>query len=462
MNVQIVLVGSLSEIPKSYRNENIFLFGKTLFVHKENEAYLYLGTKKDRITREDIRYLGGHTRRQINKWNVEEVNMDFQSLLKLAKEMNEKEVVTCFLEGWYLAGYNFNKYKQKNVNKQMSQLKMKGESYDTCNDMAIIRSRAINTARDFCNEPANKLTPEIYVKRLKEMFEDTKVEVEIIDINGLEDAGFHAVHVVGKGSSRSPYVAILRLNNGAGDPIALVGKGVTFDSGGTNVKTGRDIGEMKMDMGGAAAVTGAIQLLSDLDYKGNLLAVIPLVVNVAGEEAYLPSDVITYRNGLTVEVGNTDAEGRLILADAILYSTAAKAKYIIDIATLTGSIGHALGLKKAGIFCDDEDRLWELKEIGARSGDYVWPMPLVEDYQSLLKSDTADLNNMSASIYGGAITAAMFLKNFVSDDCRWIHIDMANTVRPWKEECYYTAGASGFGVRLLAELVQCERISDVN
>jgi leucyl aminopeptidase len=163
-----------------------------------------------------------------------------------------------------------------------------------------------------------------------------------------------------------------------GDPIALIGKGVTFDSGGTNVKTGKDIAEMKMDMdmdmGGAAAVTGAVKLLADLNYKENLLAIIPLVVNVAGKDAYLPSDVITYRNELTVEVGNTDAEGRLALADAILDETTAKAKHIIDITTLTGSIGHALGLKKAGIFCNDEDWLWELKELGVHSGDYVWSM----------------------------------------------------------------------------------------
>jgi len=456
MNAQIAIIGSLTDLPKNYRKEKFKSFGESFVYHGQDEVLLCLGTDKQRRTVEDIRFLGGKARKEAEKNFIDNVYMDFNSLINIWRELTEKEIVINFLEGWYLAGYSFERYKQ-NKNKYKSRLSILGKSYEDYQKTALTRAEAVNIARDLCNEPANKLTPQIYSEKLSSIFKNSKVEIEIIEEMNLRQAGFHAVYTVGKGSNYSPKVALLKFNNGEGSPIALVGKGVTYDSGGTNMKTGGDIAEMKMDMGGSAAVVGAVKLLADLNYSVNLIAIIPLVVNVAGGEAYLPSDLITYQNGKTVEVGNTDAEGRLILADSILYAQAMGAENIVDIATLTGSIGYALGLKIAGVFCNDESLLWELKTLGEKSGDYIWPMPLVEDYQSLLESDTADLNNMSSSAFGGAITAALFLKNFVGDRCKWIHIDMANTVRPWKREGYYGPGASGFGVRLLAEIVQCER-----
>lgn len=456
MNAQLTLIDSLADLPKNFRKDKFKSFGESFVYNGEEEVILFLGADKKRITEEDIRFLGGKARNEAEENFIENLAVNFNSLMDMSSEFTEKEVAVNFLEGWYLAGYRFDKYKQ-DKKKYDSQLSLPDESYERHRQTAMMRAEAVNIARDLCNEPANKLTPQIYSEKLDAIFKDSKVEIEIIEAADLRQAGFHAVHLVGKGSGNSPKVAILKFNNGEGSPVALIGKGVTFDSGGTNTKTGGDIAEMKMDMGGSAAVVGAVKLLADLDCPVNLVAIIPLVVNVAGGEAYLPSDVITYQNGKTVEVGNTDAEGRLILADSILYAQAIGAENIIDIATLTGSIGHALGLKVAGVFCSDENRLWELKTLGEKSGDYIWPMPLVEDYQSLLESDTADLNNMSSSAFGGAITAALFLKNFVGERCKWIHIDMANTVRPWKKEGYYGSGASGFGVRLLAEIVQQER-----
>ncbi len=169
----------------------------------------------------------------------------------------------------------------------------------------------------------------------------------------------------------------------------------------------------------------------------------------------MPADIISYSNGLYVEVGNTDAEGRLVLADGMLYAQALGAETVIDIATLTGAIGQALGLKAAGVFSNQEEDLWKYKQLGEQTGDYVWPMPVIKEYQEYMKSDYADLNNMSSSDFGGAITAAIFLSNFVEPKTKWVHIDMANTVRPWKQYGYHVAGASGFGVRLLTEMV-CE------
>lgn len=427
-------------------------FGDMHVVFKDDQLNMYVGISKPNIDLEDIRFLGGMIRKKVEEGAYSSVMIDFSSLIKHWHSFSEEKIVTAWTEGWYLAGYQFLTYKQDKQSNH-PELRMNKSSYEGYVKQAAARANAVNIARDLCNEPANQLTPAIYATRVREIFKDTKVKVEIVETDELTDKGFEAIATVGKGSSNPPKLAVLTLKNSGNKHVALVGKGVTFDSGGTNVKTGGNIAEMKMDMGGSAAVVGAMKLLSDLDLPVHVTAILPLVTNVAGGHAFLPSDVIKYANGLTVEVGNTDAEGRLVLADGILHAQTIGAETIVDIATLTGTIGQALGLKVAGIFSNDEKSLWSYKEMGEKVGDYVWPMPLVDDYQTYLKSDTADLNNMSASKFGGAITAALFLKNFVSNDRKWIHIDMANTVSPWKTHGYYVPGASGFGVRLLTEIV---------
>ncbi|WP_194287351.1 M17 family metallopeptidase [Gracilibacillus oryzae] len=424
---------------------------KLIFV---DEQYYLIANIDALENLEDVRMLGGKIRKKVQEINVSEVEIYFYQLIEVLSHFSEEELVTAFMEGWYLASYQFNKYTPVKSKENITTVFSKRE-YITLAKKAITRANAVNVARDLCNEPANKLTPAIYAERIESLFKTTKATVEIIGQEDLIDRGFIATEVVGRGSSNAAGVAIISLKNNPSDAsqTALVGKGVTFDTGGTNVKTARDIGEMKMDMGGSAAVVGAMKLLADMDADVNVTGILPLVTNVAGSRAYLPSDIIEYDNGKVVEVGNTDAEGRLILADGILYAQKIGAKTIIDIATLTGAIGGALGLKYAGIFSTNERQLWHYKTLGERCGDYIWPMPLVEDYYDYLKSTVAHINNMSSSSYGGAITAAMFLKSFVSSECDWVHIDMANTVRPWKEQGYYVPGASGFGVRLLTEMI---------
>ncbi|SDM56865.1 M17 family metallopeptidase [Sediminibacillus halophilus] len=427
-------------------------FGETRWLQKEDDVFLYAAIHKSEVMLEDLRFLGGTINQELQQNRCTKADLDFPVFTSLLPAFSEEEVVAAFMEGWFLADYQFISYKKEAVRKT-PKLHFANSDYEPLIKTAITKAEAVHVARDLCNEPANKLTPSIYADKLQKLFKDTAVDVEIIDSTALRSRGFEATAVVGKGSSQPPQVAILTLKNSKTNNFALVGKGVTFDSGGTNVKTGTDIGEMKMDMGGSAAVVGAIKLLADLNAPVQVTAILPLVTNVAGGNAFLPSDVITYRNGKTVEVGNTDAEGRLILADGILYAQTIGADTIIDIATLTGTIGQALGLKMAGIFSNNEKKLWNYKKLGERTGDYVWPMPVIDDYQLYLKSSTADINNMSSSSFGGAITAALFLKNFVEDHCHWVHIDMANTVRPWKIEGYYQEGAAGFGVRLLTEIV---------
>lgn len=454
MTINIIALASIDE-----QEDNLFSkvdqYGKLNLLQKEGDIHLTFGVKKAKLAHEDIRHLGGMCRKKIRDLTAHHVMFDLDQLVATASFIEEKEVVHLYMEGWYSAEYRFTTYKKEAENDEELTIEFKTSPYEDYAFEANTRVQALNVARDLCNEPANQLTPPVYAKRITEIFQGTKVGVEIIQGEQLKEEQFEAVAMVGKGSEHAPKLAILTLNRAPSKKrIALVGKGVTFDSGGINAKTGGDIGEMKMDMGGSAAVVGSMKLLADSGASVNVVAIIPLVENVADGGAFLPSDVITYRNGMSVEVGNTDAEGRLVLADGILYAEQLKAETIIDIATLTGTIGQALGLKVAGIFSNQEEYLWNYRKLGEQTGDHVWPMPVIDDYNDYLKSDTADINNMSSSSFGGAITAALFLKNFVPDNKKWIHIDMANTVRPWRgERGYYVAGASGFGVRLLTDLV---------
>lgn len=456
MNIIITPINSIETDTGYIVHKEMLEFGEISNVQVDGQAYLLVGVKKEVITLENIRFLGGNVRQAVQKYALcTEATILFETLHTYCSEHQEDEVVTAFTEGWHLGGYEFLSYKIE-TEKEPVTLNYELEKYEEAVQAGKIRAEAVSVARDLCNEPANKLTPAIYAEKLTQLFHGSNVAVEIIETEQLAEKGFEPTSIVGAGSQYPPKVAILTLKNSDAKHIALIGKGVTFDSGGTNVKTGSDIGEMKMDMGGSAAVVGAMKLLADADCPVYVTAIVPLATNVAGKDSFLPSDVLTYRNGLTVEIGNTDAEGRLLLADGILYAHEVGAETIIDIATLTGTIGQALGLKTAGIFSNDEESLWTYKQMGEQTGDNVWPMPITSDYQAYIESNTADINNMSTSQFGGAITAAVFLQNFIEVNKKWIHIDMANTVRPWKVEGYYVTGAAGFGVRLLAEIVQSE------
>lgn len=456
MNIQIAPINQRENDYGYIIHEEMLQFGTLTNIQVGGQSYLLVGVKKEQITLENIRFLGGEIRKEIQKIAAyKEAEISFEAFTAQFPIIEQEAFVTAFIEGWYLGGYAFLTYKKK-TEKKAVQLKIKESTFTEAIEIGEKKANSVSIARDLCNEPANQLTPAQYGVKLQEIFKDTAVQVEIIETDQLVSRGFEPTAIVGAGSQYAPKVAILTLKNAEAKHIALIGKGVTFDSGGTNVKTGSDIGEMKMDMGGSAAVVGAMKLLADLNVPVHVTAIVPMATNIAGKSAFLPSDVLTYRNGVTVEIGNTDAEGRLLLADGLTYAQEIGAEVLIDIATLTGTIGQALGLKTAGIFSNVEASLWAYKVLGEQTGDYVWPMPITADYQTYIDSDAADVNNISKSPFGGAITAAVFLQNFVEEGKKWIHIDMANTVRPWKVEGYYVQGAAGFGVRLLTEIVQSE------
>ncbi|MFC4386656.1 M17 family metallopeptidase [Gracilibacillus marinus] len=435
--------------------EDLFKKNPVQFLYEDDTWIFYVYIPTDTSSLESIKKVAGELRKKTDIQGMTSLDISFDFFNQM-KSMTSDQSIVAFFEGWYLASYCFNTYKS--TKKDRTILLHYPSNYAKHSKMAKMTADAVCLARDLCNEPANRLTPMLYAERIVEVFKDTGVDVRILDNDELIAEGFHATYEVGKGSAHKPMVALLEYNNGSQNKMALVGKGVTFDSGGINSKTGQDIAEMKMDMGGSAAVIGAMKLIGALQLDVTLHAIIPLVENRPSSQSYLPSDVITYANGTTVEVGNTDAEGRLILADGILYAEKIGAEWIADIATLTGSIGHALGLKRAGIYSNKLNTLDYYEQISEATGDFVWPMPIIDDYKDLLESDTCDIRNIASSPYGGSITAALFLQAFVKKTTKWYHIDMANVVNPYKATGYYTSGASGFGVRLLAELIKREGI----
>ncbi|WP_152395358.1 leucyl aminopeptidase family protein [Paenibacillus guangzhouensis] len=373
--------------------------------------------------------------------------------------LTPEETLEAWAEGWILGGYTFDAYKQQPHKRALAELVLLCEGGETASRQQSIeaaRRRAESTmlARDWCNEPANVMTPEQLTERLVQRFEgEPFTRVNVFQGEALAQHGMNGLLAVAQGSRQQPALVEISYTSDPSQPLlALVGKGMTFDMGGMNVKTGRDLSEARFDMGGACAVIGALDLLIASGTAANVVAVIAIADNVPGAGALLPSSIVRYPNGLTVQVGNTDAEGRLILADGLLHAGRLGASEIIDIATLTGAVGHALGLRVAGVWGDPRSSK-ALHDLSAISGDRVWPMPLIDDDDALLGSDYADLNNISSSPYGGANAAALFLRRFVDEQTRWVHIDMANTVQSPSDRGYERTGATGFGVRLLADYV---------
>jgi leucyl aminopeptidase len=309
--------------------------------------------------------------------------------------------------------------------------------------------------RELVTEPANIIYPESFVERVTKSLEGTGVEVEVLDKAAMAKLGMGALLGVAQGSIRDPRLLILKWNGGEARaaPTAFVGKGVTFDTGGISIKPAAGMEAMKWDMGGAGAVVGAFKALALRKAKANLIGICGLVENMPGGNAQRPGDVVTTMSGQTVEVINTDAEGRLVLGDAITYvQRTYKPKTIIDLATLTGAILVSLGHEWAGLFSNNDELAGQLATAGDQSGDKLWRMPMAEPFDRLIDSPIADIKNVGPR-EGGSITAAHFIQRFVDEGVRWAHIDMAGMAWSDKASATYDKGATGYGVRLLDQYV---------
>ena len=315
-------------------------------------------------------------------------------------------------------------------------------------------------AREWVSMPSNDKTPDRLVRSMVKAAEKEELSFTILDDKTLKQSGMGAIMAVGAGSRSKPRLLILDYNPYKNKKsaknkrtVALIGKGVTFDSGGINLKPPAALDEMKMDMSGAAAVAATLITLARLNHHFRVVGVIPVVENMPSGEATRPGDIIRTLSGKTVEIGNTDAEGRLILADAMSYAIKMfKPDMMIDLATLTGACIIALGEKIAGVFSKNQKLCGDIVSSGDITAERCWPMPMPDDYKSLLKSEFADINNMSSTRSGGAITAALFLSEF-AEETPWAHIDIAGPAYSKKGGDYCGPGGTGFGVRLLVDLM---------
>ncbi len=309
----------------------------------------------------------------------------------------------------------------------------------------------LDLTRMLVTEPANVVYPESFVERVRAALGGTGVEIEQLDEKQMAKLGMNALLGVGRGSVRPPRLLVMRWNGGTpgAKPIALVGKGITFDTGGISIKPAAGMESMKWDMGGAGAVAGAMLSLARRKAKANVVGVCALAENMPDGNAQRPGDVVTSMSGQTIEVINTDAEGRLVLADAMTWTQRElKPSVMIDLATLTGAMVISLGHEYGGMFANDDGLADALFKAGAASGDKLWRLPMGEAYDRIMDSQIADMRN-SASREGGSITAACFLQRFVEEGVKWAHLDIAGMVWQDKASHLYDKGATGFGVALL-------------
>ncbi len=365
-------------------------------------------------------------------------------------------------ENFYLADYEFNKYKEKSK-KQEFKIKSieiclkSARTYQKNLRQGEIIGKALNFTRDLANTPGGEMTPQKLAEITLDTFKNFKnIEIEVFDEKKLKELKMGGILGVSQGSAEKPRLIILKYFGKAKKQreradLVFVGKGVTFDSGGLNIKPSEHMLEMHLDMSGAAAVLGAILAIAKIKLGLNITGLIPAVENMPSGQSYRPGDVLKAYNGKAIEIVNTDAEGRVILADALAYAVKNfKPKMIVDVATLTGAAMVALGQRAIALFTNRPEKEDFLQQIGEESGDYVWPLPLWEEYEEEIKGTFGDVANVGKTKYGGAITGAIFLKNFV-EDCPWVHLDIAPTMVSIENQGL-AKGATGTGVRYLVKL----------
>ena len=355
------------------------------------------------------------------------------------------------VEGAMLAGYRYEAYRSKPSEDPLPEVLLAAplpSDWAEQVERSKVVAEAVAAARDFINQPSGDKRPPDLAERLSAMAVEAGMTAEIWDEDRLEEERMGGILSVGQGSHRPPRLVRL-IGPGEGPKLTLVGKGITFDSGGLSLKPPKSMETMKTDMSGAATVVAAGVAIAKLGLNVKVEVLAALAENMPGGGATRPGDVFTARNGKTIEVMNTDAEGRLVLADALSLAAEADPDLIVNLATLTGACVVALGLDYAGLFGSDDARA-KLEEAAAEAGEKVWPLPLPKEYRKQIDSPVADMKNIGGR-WGGAITAALLLAEFTGD-CKWAHLDIAGPARSGKTAHYLSEGATGFGVRTLVQL----------
>jgi leucyl aminopeptidase len=403
------------------------------------------------------------------KLDGERVRVAAASALGRAKELGARrlcwevphkvgpEIAAAIVEGTLLCGYRFDRFKGTPPEEPAGLEALVVSAHDdlaTVVAEAEIVARAVNAARNLQNTPANEMTPTHLADAARVLAELDGVTVEVEGRDGLERLGMGSFAAVAQGGHEEPALITLHYEGpeAAGPVLGLVGKGVTFDTGGISIKGANKMSDMKFDMSGGAAVLGAIEAIAELRLPVRLIGVVGATENMPSGHAMKPGDVVRAANGTTIEIINTDAEGRLVLADCLTHAVNLGAERIVDIATLTGAIITALGSTHAGLMATDDDWARQVEAAATSTGELVWRLPLHPDYAKQLDSETADVMNVNEARKAGSIVAAEFLRRFTGD-VPWAHLDIAGTA--WGAGRPYTPkGGSGFGVRLFVELAR--------
>ena len=454
------LKGQFTELRKS--GEFLGKSNQTVLVHTRNsipaKRILWIGLgKRDSLTLDRVRQAMGTVAKRVRQ--IGSTSFSTTLLGVDQARLGPDNLAQAMVEGTVLGNYRFTKYltDKSNHRKSLSAMTMLTDkpSNHPSVKKGVQRGEATGEAacfvRDLCNAPANVMTPSRVVEEAKKIAKERHVKLTVLDRRQQEKLGMGGLLGVSRGSQEPSQFIILEYSGAGkkGKPIVLVGKTVTFDSGGISLKPSENMEQMKADMTGGAEVLATIRALARLRLPLNVIGLLPVTENMPGGRATKPGDILTMLSGKTVEVQNTDAEGRLILADGLAYATRLKPKCVIDVATLTGACAVALGQFAIGMLGNDEKLKGQLKEAGEKSGERVWEMPLWDEYFEQLKSDVADMRNIGGR-GGGMITAAMFLSKFVGD-YPWVHLDIASTDWSALERPYISKGPTGIGTRLLIQ-----------
>lgn len=452
-SVKKILKDDFSKLESLSKKENFKgKEGEVLKFYPEKsfeKVYIVSLGKKDKIEEESYRKASFSLIKALRK-NKEEGAFIFP---------NNKSIDKAIVEGAILGNYSFDKYKTKEEDKEkafkLNELFIKDLDEKDL-ELGKILAEAQLFSRDLVNEPGCVINPLTFAEIAKKECEKAGLEINIYDEKQIQDMGMNGLWMVGKGSDTPPrFIHIVYKPKGkkSKDKIAIVGKGLTFDSGGLNIKTGDYMKTMKLDKSGACNTLAIMLAIAKLKPNIEVHGLMGMAENMPSGKAYRPDDVIRFRNGKTAEVSNTDAEGRLTLADVLSYASELKPSKMIDMATLTGACVVALGEYTAGLFTNNEEFAKELLEIAKKTGERMWMLPMDdENLRKKIESPIADINNTGGR-YGGAITAAMFLEEFVDKDIKWVHLDIAGPAYTEKEYSYYTAGGTGFGVRTILEYI---------
>src|SRR5215218_4159252 len=420
------------------------------------ERLLLIGLgERDSFTREKLRRTAATVARKARSLKLDEAAF----VLPTPVGSDVEEAASAAAEGATLGLYRFTRHRSDNdenttVLESLDLILDDPSDQDAASRGAATGSKLADAAilaRDLANEPSNVATPEYLAERARRIAVDYGMELTVLDRADIEEEGLTGLATVGRSASNEPrFIVLEHRGGGEAAPVVLVGKAVTFDSGGISIKPSAGMEDMKFDMSGGAAVLGAMEAAGALDLPLHVVALVPATENLPGGSAFKPGDVLRMHSGKTAEIVTTDAEGRLILADALSYARRYEPSAVVDCSTLTGACVVALGAHASGLMGNDEDLIAELQTAGEVTGEKAWPLPLFEEYTEQIKGDTADIKN-SGGRGGGALTAGAFLKEFAGYP--WAHLDIAGTAYGKKGDAYTTKGATGVPTRLLVEFL---------